>query len=345
MQLTAAEIEAIGVAREVDANKRAMAAGFANAAEQEMDANRRSIAAGFTSAVDQEIDANRRARLAGFENAALQENPAAAAPGESIYSNKPFVDPRVVDPRVDLQGNNSYGDGSNPYFPQLVQNYTAPGLLNWSGIMPTGGMFSHADYQPWANIFDYQPPNISGYRQRGPNNERGYTAPDTGGDDGTNTINTDTAANTNPYDPTTSLPTMNPYLDSYLGNVGADKAGTLGGLLDVATGASVFTPQDYIQDKAQGLVRDYFIQNLVQETPALQNSLDILSTLNATPFTLSEPERDAAQRNIDNAVAAAVAANEQAARVAYDGAGFLDHSPQGSGPYWSGPGSQEGSGG
>ena len=96
MQLTAAELEAIGVAREVDANKRMKAPGFVgNAAAYERDANQRSIAAGFTSAVDQEIDANRRARLAGYKNAALQENPAAAAPGESIYSTEPFVDPRT----------------------------------------------------------------------------------------------------------------------------------------------------------------------------------------------------------------------------------------------------------
>jgi len=96
MQLTAAEIEAIGVAKEVDANKRMEAPGFVgDAAAYERDANQRSIDAGFTSAVDQEIDANRRARLAGFKNAALKENPAAAAPGESIYSTEPFVDPRT----------------------------------------------------------------------------------------------------------------------------------------------------------------------------------------------------------------------------------------------------------
>ena len=95
MQLTAAELEAIGVAREVAANKRMKAPGFVgNAAAYERDANQRSIAAGFTSAVDQEIDANRRAREAGYKNAALKENPGAAAPGESIYSTDPFVDPR-----------------------------------------------------------------------------------------------------------------------------------------------------------------------------------------------------------------------------------------------------------
>ena len=96
MQLTAAELEAIGVAREVDANKRMKAPGFVgDAAAYERDANQRSIDAGFTSAVDQEIDANRRAREAGFLNAAVKENPAAAAPGTSIYSTAPFVDPRT----------------------------------------------------------------------------------------------------------------------------------------------------------------------------------------------------------------------------------------------------------
>jgi hypothetical protein len=94
---SAAEIEAEGVAKEVAANKRMKTPGFAgDAAAYERDANIRSIEAGFTSAVDQEIDANRRARAAGFKNAALKENPAVAAPGESIYSTKPFIDPRTV---------------------------------------------------------------------------------------------------------------------------------------------------------------------------------------------------------------------------------------------------------
>ena len=95
MQLTADELEAIGVAREDAANKRMKGPGFVgDAAAYERDANQRSIDAGFTSAVDQEIDANRRAMEAGFLNAAVKENPAAAAPGTSIYSTEPFVDPR-----------------------------------------------------------------------------------------------------------------------------------------------------------------------------------------------------------------------------------------------------------
>jgi hypothetical protein len=93
---TQAEIEAAGVAKEVAANKRRKDAGLPlNAVEYEAAANIRSRAAGFKNAVDQEIDANRRAREAGFKNAALKENPAAAAPGESIYSTDPFVDPRT----------------------------------------------------------------------------------------------------------------------------------------------------------------------------------------------------------------------------------------------------------
>ena len=112
MQLTAAEIEAIGVAKEVDANKRMEAPGFVgDAAAYERDANQRSIDAGFTSAVDQEIDANRRARLAGFKNAALKENPAAAAPGESIYSTEPFVDPRTSTSTTASGGGTGTGTG------------------------------------------------------------------------------------------------------------------------------------------------------------------------------------------------------------------------------------------
>ena len=56
---------------------------------------------------------------------------------------------------------------SNPFFPQLVPEYTPQGLLDWSEYMPEGGMFGHEQYQPWTNpnsipenIFNYQPPMI-----------------------------------------------------------------------------------------------------------------------------------------------------------------------------------------
>jgi len=123
---TQAEIEALAVRKEIEANLRAQAAGFPDAAARERDANRRSIEAGFTSAVDQEIDANRRAREAGFENAALQENPAAAAPGESIYSTAPFVDPRTP---VSL--------GTFPTAPRLP----ARGVLNTQPAPVQGGIW------------------------------------------------------------------------------------------------------------------------------------------------------------------------------------------------------------
>jgi hypothetical protein len=131
--LTAAELEALGVAREVAANARMTAAGFVgNAAAYERDANERAKLAQdltgryFTSAVDQEIDANRRAREAGFKNAALQENPAAAAPGESIYSTAPFVDPRTP---VSL--------GTFPTAPRLP----ARGILNTQPAPVQGGIW------------------------------------------------------------------------------------------------------------------------------------------------------------------------------------------------------------
>jgi len=56
---------------------------------------------------------------------------------------------------------------ANPFFPQLVPEYTPQGLLDWSGYMPAGGMFGHEQYQPWTNpnaipenLFYYQPPTI-----------------------------------------------------------------------------------------------------------------------------------------------------------------------------------------
>jgi hypothetical protein len=56
---------------------------------------------------------------------------------------------------------------SNPYYPQLVQEYEAPGLMDYSSYMPADSMFGYEQYQPWTNpnnindsIFNYQPPTI-----------------------------------------------------------------------------------------------------------------------------------------------------------------------------------------
>lgn len=234
-------------------------------------------------------------------------------------------------------GGTSAPYASNPYYPQLVQNYERPGLLDWSGYMPEGGMFGHEQYQPWtnpnniaSNIFDYQPPRIhaGGY---GGGESIGRSPAGAYGGGGIPTTPITTAATggdepTSQWVPETPI-TTTPYQDSFLGNVGADKAGTLGGLLDVATGASVFSPSDYTMQQASDAVREYAVQNLVKETPSLQDSFDMMSTLNLTPFTPTATERDRAQRNIDDAVAAMVKNNPEAARVMYGGAGFLDMTP------------------
>ena len=64
-------------------------------------------------------------------------------------------------------GGSSYR-AANPFFPQLVQEYEAPGLLDWSAYMPEGGLFGNEQYQPWTNpnaipenVFYYQPPMIN----------------------------------------------------------------------------------------------------------------------------------------------------------------------------------------
>jgi len=73
-------------------------------------------------------------------------------------------------------GGSSAPYASNPFFPQLVQDYTPPGLLDWSEYMPAGGLFGYDQYQPWinpnnipSNIFNYQPPRIhaGGYGSTG----------------------------------------------------------------------------------------------------------------------------------------------------------------------------------
>jgi len=134
--------------KEEDANTRAArvtdprtGAPFQSASDMEAYANEQSrlvfnpvTGANFTSAVDYEIDANRRARDLGFKNAALMENPAAAAPGESIYSDADFVDPR-----------DEIWTGP----PERYHIDTA-NLLKYNPDQPT-----HVDYDPdWASKYD-----------------------------------------------------------------------------------------------------------------------------------------------------------------------------------------------
>ena len=56
---------------------------------------------------------------------------------------------------------------SNPYYPQLVQEYEAPSLMDYSAYMPADSLFGYDQYQPYTNpnaidssIFNYQPPTI-----------------------------------------------------------------------------------------------------------------------------------------------------------------------------------------
>ena len=174
---TQAEIEALAVRKEIEANLRAQAAGFSDAAARERDANERSIEAGFTSAVDQEIDANRRAREAGFLNAAVKENPAAAAPGTSINSNAPFVDPRSpvasripatpTAPRRPAGG--GYGAGTlNNAMPSFQgpdyynQMFNRP-LQNWSQFMPANSRLAGGGGALYQNPWGYGTGGGSGW--------------------------------------------------------------------------------------------------------------------------------------------------------------------------------------
>ena len=168
---TQAEIEALAVRKEIEANLRAQAAGFSDAAARERDANERSIEAGFTSAVDQEIDANRRAREAGFLNAAVKENPAAAAPGTSIYSNAPFVDPRTVTPRSMHTAGPARLPASRPlnyamptfqgpdYYNQM---FNRP-LQNWSQFMPSNSRLAGGGGALYQNPWGYGTGGGSGW--------------------------------------------------------------------------------------------------------------------------------------------------------------------------------------
>lgn len=74
---------------------------------------------------------------------------------------------------------------SNPFYPMLVQEYEAPGLMDYSAYMPADSLFGYEQYQPYTNpnaidpsIFNYQPPTIyaSDPRLAG---EGGYIRPTT----------------------------------------------------------------------------------------------------------------------------------------------------------------------
>ena len=73
----------------------------------------------------------------------------------------------------------------NPFYPMLVQEYEAPGLMDYSAYMPADSLFGYEQYQPYTNpnaidpsIFNYQPPTIyaSDPRLAG---EGGYIRPTT----------------------------------------------------------------------------------------------------------------------------------------------------------------------
>ena len=264
-------------------------------------------------------------------------------------------------------GGSSAPYASNPFFPQLVQDYTPPGLLDWSGYMPSDGLFGHDQYQYWtnpnnipSNIFNYQPPRIhaGGYGSTGgypigsyPTggypagsypvgvySTGGYpTGTASTGTIPTGTISTETAPQPDRWVPETPM-TMTPGQNSMLGNAMGDQANTLGGLMAIATDTAPFTSVggkdggDYDMQRAADQVREHVIQNLVQETPALQHSVNVLGgdpsvasqRAMGLPDGYSYDHRlEAAQRNIDNAIAAAVKNNPAAAKVAYNAAQFI----------------------
>jgi hypothetical protein len=119
-----------------------------------------------------------------------------------------------------------------------------------------------------------------------------------------------------------------------LGNAMGDQANTLGGLMAIATDTAPFNSVgqggDYDMQRAADQVREHVIQNLIQETPALQHSVNVLggdpsvASRQAMEFPVApdiplgnsyDHRLAAAQRNIDNAVAAAVKNNPAAANV------------------------------
>ena len=90
-----------------------------------------------------------------------------AAPPEETGSGETSSGIPVMVPHLSSSSRSSSPVPSNPYYPQLVQEYDAPGLVDYSAYMPADSLFGYEQYQPWTNpndindsIWNYQPPTI-----------------------------------------------------------------------------------------------------------------------------------------------------------------------------------------
>ena len=93
--------------------------------------------------------------------------PPEGAPPEETGSGETSSGIPVMVPHLSSPSRSSSPVPSNPYYPQLVQEYDAPGLVDYSAYMPADSLFGYEQFQPATNpnniplsLFNYQPPTI-----------------------------------------------------------------------------------------------------------------------------------------------------------------------------------------
>ena len=179
-------------------------------------------------------------------------------------------------------GGSSAPYAANPFFPQLVPEYTPQGLLDWSAYMPAGGLFGHEQYQPWANpnaipenLFYYQPPTIhAGGGISGGGSSGGYSGGSSGSVSYTPVGNISTGSSSD------SDAVFTPFMADapVLGTQGKDTGHTLEELVimsDPSTSAVPTTspvlnvPSQLQAERANQIINQHVTQGLIDYKPEL----------------------------------------------------------------------------
>jgi len=185
-------------------------------------------------------------------------------------------------------GGSSAPYAANPFFPQLVPEYTPQGLLDWSAYMPAGGLFGHEQYQPWTNpnaipenLFYYQPPTIhAGGGISGGGSSGGYSGGSSGSVSYTPVGNISTGSSSD------SDAVFTPFMADapVLGTQGKDTGHTLEELVimsDPSTSAVPTTfpvlnvPSQLQAERANQIINQHVTQGLIDYKPELERDFEV----------------------------------------------------------------------
>ena len=179
-------------------------------------------------------------------------------------------------------GGSSAPYAANPFFPQLVPEYTPQGLLDWSAYMPAGGLFGHEQYQPWTNpnaipenLFYYQPPTIhAGGGISGGGSSGGYSGGSSGSVSYTPVGNISTGSSSD------SDAVFTPFMADapVLGTQGEDTGHTLEELVIMSdpstsvvptTSPVLNVPSELQAERANQIINQHVTQGLIDYKPEL----------------------------------------------------------------------------